>query len=148
MLVHGFVRVRCESCKDELLVAFSCKGREVCPSCNAKRAQVTAVHRVERVLLHVPYRQWTLSFPHRMRWVLLKEKGLLSDVLTQRRFSWGRLAQRKATVSALFAPCALDYTPKLRFTVPPSAGGEGLSTSRGWEARAWEPRWKRECVCG
>ncbi|WP_245682440.1 transposase zinc-binding domain-containing protein [Archangium gephyra] len=27
MLAHGFSRVRCESCKDELLVAFSCKGR-------------------------------------------------------------------------------------------------------------------------
>jgi hypothetical protein len=38
---------------------------------------VTAVHLVERVLLHVPYRQWTLSSPHRVRWVLLKEVGLL-----------------------------------------------------------------------
>ncbi|MFY0570082.1 hypothetical protein ACN28E_40515 [Archangium lansingense] len=54
----------------------------MCPSCNAKRAQVTAVHLVERVLPHVPYRQWTLSFPHRVRWVLLKEAELLSDVLT------------------------------------------------------------------
>jgi hypothetical protein len=36
----------------------------------------------ERVLPHVPYRQWTLSFPHRVRWVLLKDVGLLSDVLT------------------------------------------------------------------
>ena len=27
VLVHGFAQVRCESCKDELLVAFSCKGR-------------------------------------------------------------------------------------------------------------------------
>ncbi|WP_438356949.1 transposase zinc-binding domain-containing protein [Cystobacter fuscus] len=59
VLAHGFARVRCESCKDELLVAFSCKGRGVCPSCNAKRAQVTAAHLVERVLPHVPYRQWT-----------------------------------------------------------------------------------------
>ncbi|RKH67799.1 transposase zinc-binding domain-containing protein [Corallococcus llansteffanensis] len=25
VLAHGFARVRCESCKDELLVAFSCK---------------------------------------------------------------------------------------------------------------------------
>ncbi|HZI08223.1 MAG TPA: transposase zinc-binding domain-containing protein [Archangium sp.] len=66
VLAHGFARVRCESCKDELLVAFSCKGRGVCPSCNAKRAHVTAAHLVERVLPHVPYRQWTLSFPHRM----------------------------------------------------------------------------------
>ncbi|WP_414639285.1 transposase zinc-binding domain-containing protein [Archangium sp.] len=74
--------MRCESCEDEILVAFSCKGRGVCPSCNAKRAQVTAVHLVEGVLPHVPYRRWTLSFPHRVRWVLLKEKGLLSDILT------------------------------------------------------------------
>ena len=82
VLAHGFARVRCESCKDELLVAFSCKGRGVCPSCNAKRAQVTAVHLVEQMLPHVPYRQWTLSFPHRVRWVLLKDVGLLSEVLT------------------------------------------------------------------
>jgi hypothetical protein len=66
VLAHGFARVRCESCKDELLVAFSCKGRGVCPSCNTKRAHVTAVHLVEQVLPHVPYRKWTLSFPHRM----------------------------------------------------------------------------------
>ncbi|QSQ27270.1 transposase zinc-binding domain-containing protein [Pyxidicoccus parkwayensis] len=68
MHVHGFARVRCESCKDALLVACSCKGREVCSSCHAKRVHVTAVHLVKRVLPHVPYRQWTLSFPHRGRW--------------------------------------------------------------------------------
>jgi hypothetical protein len=82
VLAHGFARVRCESCKDELLVAFSCKGRGVCPSCSAKRAHVTAMHLVEQVLPHVPFRQWTLAFPHRVRWVLLKDVGLLSDVLT------------------------------------------------------------------
>ncbi|ADO70280.1 transposase zinc-binding domain-containing protein [Stigmatella aurantiaca] len=82
MLAHGFARVRGESGKYAFLVAFSCKGQGVCPSCNAKRAHVTAVHLVEQVLPHVPYRQWTLSFPHRVRWVLLKDVGLLSDVLT------------------------------------------------------------------
>jgi len=60
VLAHGFARVRCESCKDELLVAFSYKGRGVCLSCNAKRAHVTAAHLVERVLPHVPYRQWNI----------------------------------------------------------------------------------------
>ncbi|MFY0528979.1 transposase zinc-binding domain-containing protein [Archangium gephyra] len=65
-LAHGFARVRCES---ELLVTFSCKGRGVCPFCSAKRAQMTAAHPVERVLPHMPYRQWTLLFPHRVRWV-------------------------------------------------------------------------------
>ncbi len=46
------------------------------PSCNAKRAHVRAVLLVERVLPHVPYRQWTLSFPHWVRWVLLEDAGL------------------------------------------------------------------------
>ncbi|WP_257453642.1 thioredoxin domain-containing protein [Archangium lipolyticum] len=46
------------------------------------RAHVTAEHLVERVLPHVPYRQWTLSFAHRVRRVLLEDVGLLSDVLT------------------------------------------------------------------
>ncbi|WP_163989010.1 transposase zinc-binding domain-containing protein [Pyxidicoccus caerfyrddinensis] len=27
VLAHAFARVRCKSCKDELLVAFSCNGR-------------------------------------------------------------------------------------------------------------------------
>lgn len=50
---HGSAWVRCESCKDELLVIFSCKGRGNCPSCNAKQTHVTAAHLVERVLPHV-----------------------------------------------------------------------------------------------
>ena len=53
ILAHGFSRVRCG---DELLVAFSCKGRGVCPSRTARRAQDTAAHLVERVLPRVPMR--------------------------------------------------------------------------------------------
>jgi len=58
---------------------------------------------------HVPYRQWTLSFPHRVRWVLLKDVGLRSDVLTlflravfalQRRGNGGR-----AYVAGRLLPC-------------------------------------------
>jgi hypothetical protein len=52
VLAHSFARVRCEGCKDELLVAFSCKVRGVYPSCNAKRGHVTAAHLVEKVLPH------------------------------------------------------------------------------------------------
>jgi len=36
-LEHGFLRVQCQSCKHEDLVAFSCKKRGFCPSCGAKR---------------------------------------------------------------------------------------------------------------
>ena len=37
VLAHGIARVRCESCKDELLVAFWYKGRGVCPSATRSR---------------------------------------------------------------------------------------------------------------
>ena len=115
VLAHGFARVRCESCKDELLVAFSCKGQGVCPSCNAKRAHVTAVHLVEQVLPHVPYRQWTLSFPHRVRWVLLKNVGLVSDVLTVFLRAVFALQRRRALQ---FFGSALQVTPHFHSLVP------------------------------
>jgi hypothetical protein len=31
ILAHGFLRVRCDDCKCERLVPFSCKGRGFCP---------------------------------------------------------------------------------------------------------------------
>ncbi|HBN2370406.1 TPA: TniB family NTP-binding protein, partial [Escherichia coli] len=34
---HGFLRVRCQSCHHEKLVAFSCKRRGFCPSCGVRR---------------------------------------------------------------------------------------------------------------
>jgi ribosomal protein S27E len=36
-LEHGFLRVRCTSCHQEQLVAFSCKRRGFCPNCGARR---------------------------------------------------------------------------------------------------------------
>jgi len=35
-LEHGFLRVRCDTCHAEHLVAFSCKRRGFCPSCGAR----------------------------------------------------------------------------------------------------------------
>lgn len=80
VLAYGFARVRCQACGDELLVAFSCKGRGVCPSCNARRAHDTAAHLVDNVLPVAPYRQWTLSFPKRIRWHLARDVRLMGLV--------------------------------------------------------------------
>jgi ribosomal protein S27E len=41
-LEEGFLRVRCEQCHAEKLVAFSCKKRGFCPSCGARRMAETA----------------------------------------------------------------------------------------------------------
>ena len=81
ILAHGFSRVACSRCKDELLVAHSCKGRGVCPSCNARRAHDTAIHLVENVLPKAFYRQWTLSFPIQLRFLLARDSAVLSEVL-------------------------------------------------------------------
>src|ERR1044071_9567068 len=49
ILAHGFARVRCQACNDEILVAFSCKRRGICPSCTARCMADTAAHLVENV---------------------------------------------------------------------------------------------------
>ncbi|MGA9524928.1 MAG: transposase zinc-binding domain-containing protein, partial [Myxococcaceae bacterium] len=74
-------RVRCTGCGDELLVAFSCKRRGVCPSCCARRASDVAAHLVDHVLPRGPYRQWTLSLPIRLRWALARNAALCTAVL-------------------------------------------------------------------
>jgi len=45
-----FLRVRCESCHAEHLVAFSCKRRGFCPSCGARRMAESAALLVDEVL--------------------------------------------------------------------------------------------------
>lgn len=47
VLDHGFLRVVCEQCHAERLVAFSCKKRGLCPSCGARRMAESARHLVE-----------------------------------------------------------------------------------------------------
>jgi hypothetical protein len=82
VLANGFSRVRCTGCGDELLVAFSCKRRGVCPSCCARRASDVAAHLVDQVLPPAPYRQWTLSVPIRLRWALARNAALCTEVLS------------------------------------------------------------------
>jgi len=66
-LEYGFLRVQCEICHHELLVAFSCKRRGFCPSCGAKRMVESTVLLVDTVLPHQPIRQWVLSVPFQLR---------------------------------------------------------------------------------
>ena len=63
LLSHGFLRLQCESCQQEKLIAFSCKRRGFCPSCGAKRMAENTAHLLDEVFPHKPLRQWVLSFP-------------------------------------------------------------------------------------
>lgn len=70
ILAHGFARARCADCGHDYLIAFSCKGRGVCPSCNTRRMVETAAHLADHVLPRLPVRQWVLSVPKRLRYFL------------------------------------------------------------------------------
>jgi len=59
-LEEGFLRVRCEYCHTEKLLAFSCKKRGFCPSCGARRRAENAALLSDEVLPERPLRQWVL----------------------------------------------------------------------------------------
>ena len=80
-LEHGFLRVRCESCHAEHLVAFSCKRRGFCPSCGARRMAESAALLVVEVLPEQPMRQWVLSFPFQLRFLFAGRPEIMGRVL-------------------------------------------------------------------
>ncbi len=86
ILAHGFARVHCASCGRDELVAFSRKGRGFCPSCCGRRMADTAAHLVNEVLPRVPVRQWVLSLPFRIRYLLAYDARICSEGSCSRRY--------------------------------------------------------------
>ena len=76
------LRVRCESCHHEKLVAFSCKRRGFCPSCGARRMVDSAAHLVDEVLPKRSICQWVLSVPYPLRFLFATNAAVMSQVLT------------------------------------------------------------------
>lgn len=80
-LEHGFLRVRCESCHAEHLVAFSCKRRGFCPCCGARRMAESAALLVDEVFPEQLVRQWVLSFPFQLRFLFASQPAIMDQVL-------------------------------------------------------------------
>jgi ribosomal protein S27E len=80
-LEHGFLRVRCEDCHAEKLAAFSCKRRGFCPSCGARRMTDSAALLADAVVPAKPIRQWVLSLPFALRFLLATDPAALTQVL-------------------------------------------------------------------
>ncbi len=96
-LEHGFIRVCCEGCHHERLVAFSCKKRGFCPSCGARRMAESAALLVDEILPHEPVRQllpWmacsramqeqlprVISFPYQLRYLFARYPKVMSQAL-------------------------------------------------------------------
>jgi len=97
-LENGFFRVRCETCQDERLLAFSwpllrihapaalvrpCTSprRGFCASCGARRMADSAALLVDEILPHQPMRQWVLSVPFPLRFLLASQPAVMGKVL-------------------------------------------------------------------
>jgi hypothetical protein len=107
----GFARVVCRDCRHEAVVGFSCKRRGFCPSCTARRAHEAAAHLVDTVVPRVPVRQWVLSFPKRLRYLLARDTKLLGEVLgcfLRCLFAYHRRRARKLGTPGS-APGAISY---------------------------------------
>ena len=126
----GFARVVCRDCRHEAVVGFSCKRRGFCPSCTARRAHEAAAHLVDSVVPRVPVRQWVLSFPKTLRYVLARDKKLLGEVLgcfLRRLFAFHRRRARKLGIKQGAAGAisylqwfgsSLQLTPHFHCVVP------------------------------
>ena len=76
-LHRGFARVRCPHCQLEYLLAFSCKTRGFCPSCQQRRTVETAQFLVTDVLAIVPHRHYVFSLPVALRGFFQRDRSLL-----------------------------------------------------------------------
>ena len=90
--VHGFWRVRRQSCRLGHLVASSCKGRRFRASRCGKRMAEVAAHLSGDVVPYVPVRQWVLLLPWELRFRLIAASDLC-------------LAVASALLGAVFARC-------------------------------------------
>jgi len=80
ILAKGFAHLKCESCGEHRLVAWSCKGRGFCPSCLGRRMSSTAANLIDHTLPKTPLRQWVLTFPFELRHRLAYDSALLGRV--------------------------------------------------------------------
>ncbi len=78
---YSFARARCNACGYDFFVAFSCRIRGICPSCNTRRMVETAAHLTDHVLPKVPHRQWVLSVPKRVRYLFRTKRETAGVVL-------------------------------------------------------------------
>jgi hypothetical protein len=140
LLCRGLARIRCGSCGHEKLVAFSCKGRALCPSCVGRRMTDLAGQLRDHLLPEAPYRQWVLSFPYPLRFHLARDTTFFSAMLRgflRTVFTWQRRRGRAVGIpdgqpaavalNQLFGS-ALQLTPHTHAVLPdglwlPSSAG-------------------------
>lgn len=78
---YGFVRLYCKDCKTSQYLAFSCKRRGFCPSCCGRRMNLSSAKMVDFVFPEVQTRQWVMSFPFELRYLMAYDSEITSLIL-------------------------------------------------------------------
>jgi len=81
LVERGAVRVRCPRCGFDRLIAFSCKSRSgLCCSCSARRMLNVVTHLCDHVIPDVRVRQWVITVPPPVRYLLAYNADLLARI--------------------------------------------------------------------
>jgi hypothetical protein len=79
-LAAGFTRFHCPDCGHEKLLAFTCKGRHLCPACHQRRVRSTSSWIAACVCHDVPHRQFVFTIPRVLRGIFRKRRHLLTHL--------------------------------------------------------------------
>lgn len=93
ILLHGCARAVCEVCHHSELIAFSCKRRCLCSSCDAKRAVVFAENLVENILPPYPISHQVYTIPKRLRPYFKFNRSLHQHLYQAAWDAWSDLIQ-------------------------------------------------------
>ncbi|MCA9508581.1 MAG: transposase [Myxococcales bacterium] len=111
VLEYGFARVYCQECRYDRLIGFSCKKRGFCGSCLARRMSESSARLVDSLIPRIPTRQWVLSVPAPLRYLIAYDNDALNAVLSifmSVLFSYLRKKSKRCGGKALRAQ---DYYP-------------------------------------
>jgi len=85
---HGCARLCCEHCGHSELLAFSCKTRNLCPSCDAKRAMIFAENVHQNILPNLPLRHLVWTIPKILRSFYRFDKELRGELFLAAWNTW------------------------------------------------------------
>ena len=76
----GFARLACDGCRAGRLLTFSCRTRQLCPSCGAKRGAIFGAFLREEVAEDVGHAQWVFTVPKIVRIHFLRNRELSGEL--------------------------------------------------------------------
>lgn len=77
---QGFARIYCDACRHEFLLAYSCKTRYFCPSCQQKRVLLYGEWVEQNVLAPVAHRQYVFTLPRLLRPIFSRHRVWLGEL--------------------------------------------------------------------